>query len=201
MISYIVATHDRAVLDTNLAASLQLVDDDELVVVEDAPSIAVAYNEGQARATQPIRCYVHHDVQLLDPARLRAELLTACVPLVGMVGVIGSRDGAAPWWKGARLGSVIDGRFGALDYGPGGPCSYLDGLLLATWHTVTWDETYPGWHLYDHDMCQQQIAAGRINWCLTGGRDLVRHNTGGPSRMDAVTGWDAGMARFKTKWG
>jgi hypothetical protein len=201
VISYIVATHDRAVLDANLAASLTLGDGDELVVVEDAPSIAVAYNEGQARAVNRVRCYVHHDVQILDPARLRAELLAHCLPMVGMVGVVGSHDGVTPWWKGRRLGSVVDTRFGPMDFGPGGPCSYLDGLLLATWHTVTWDESYPGWHLYDHDMCQQQIAAGRPNWCLTDGRDLVQHNTAGPSRMDHVTGWDAGLAHFKTKWG
>lgn len=198
MISWIVATHDRAVLGANLLATLQLGGADELVVVEDAPSIAVAYNDGQRRATQPIRCYVHHDVQILDLPRLRAGLLEHC-PDAGIVGVVGSRDPVVPWWEGDRLGSVIDGRFGRLDYGWGGPCAYLDGLLLATSHPLEWDETYPGWHLYDHDICRQMLDAGFGNYCLTGGGELVRHNTGGTSRMAELTGWDEGLAQFNEK--
>ncbi|HEX6970004.1 MAG TPA: glycosyltransferase [Micromonosporaceae bacterium] len=204
MISWIVATHDRTILSTNLLATLGDLAGEELIVVEDAPSIAAAYNRGTAQATQPVLVYVHHDVQVLDPVRLRAELLRACGrPGVGMVGVVGSTTAVVPWWDDlSPLGSVVDARIGRLDFGPGGPCAYLDGLLLATPHHVEWDEDYRGWHLYDHDQCQQQLAAGRHNWCLTGGHTLLRHNNvGHPTNVAQLDGWADGVQRFKEKWG
>lgn len=203
MICWIVATHDRDLLRDNLLDTLgDLPDGDELVVVEDAPSIAAAYNKGTVDASQPVRVYVHHDVQVIDPTRLRNALVEACRPQVGMVGLIGSTSQTVPWWDDlACLGSVVDARIGRINYGPGGPCAYLDGLLLATCHNVTWDESYPGWHMYDHDMCQQQLAAGRFNWCLTGGHNLVRHNNlGHPTDVTKLSGWDGGVRRFREKW-
>jgi len=199
VISWIVATHNPAVLDANLLATLDLPTEDELVVVEDAPSIAVAYNRGRARATRPVRCYVHHDVQVLDPARLRAGLLEHC-PAAGIVGVIGSRNPVVPWWDGQKLGSVVDARLGRLDFGPGGPCAFLDGLLLATSLDLEWDETYPGWHLYDHDICRQALDAGRTNWCLDDGAGLVRHNTAGSTNVHQLMGWAEGVSRYAEKY-
>lgn len=201
MISWIVATHDRSVLDANLSATLPMVwaAGDELIVVEGAPSIAAAYNKGQAQAGQPVRVYAHHDVQILQP-ELRDRLLERCTTDVGIVGLIGSRDRTVPWWDGARLGSVVDARLGRLDFGAGGPCAFLDGLLLATVHQLDWDESIPGWHLYDHDICRQQLADGRTNWCLDGGAQLVRHNTTGTPNTAQLDGWDAGIARYREKW-
>lgn len=201
MISWITASHRPEVLAENLEATLALDDGDELVVVRDAPSIAAAYNEGQARASRPIHCYVHHDVQIVDPERLRHELLVACTAQVGMVGVIGSTTRTLPWWEGVCRGSVIDARMGLLDMGPGGEVAYLDGLLLASVHDLSWDESYEGWHMYDHDICAQQLAAGRPNWCLTGGHELLLHNTTGPADTGILSGWDAGVVRFRGKWG
>lgn len=202
MISWIVASHNDATLAANLGMTLQPGPDDhdEIVLVRGARSIAEAYQQGQQRATQPIRCYVHHDVQILDQARLRAELGAACTPSVGMVGVIGSRLAVVPWWKEDQLGSVIDTRFGRLDFGPGGDCAILDGLLLATVHRLDWDTSIPGWHGYDHDICQQQLALGRRNWCLTGGAGLVLHNTAGPTRMRDLDGWTAAADVVRSKW-
>jgi hypothetical protein len=200
VISWIVASHRPDVLAANLGETLVLQGADELVVVENAGSIAAAYNAGQARARQPVRCYVHQDVRLLDPERLRAELLEHCRPEVGVVGVVGSREPALPWWDGTCCGSVRDARLGLLDFGPGGQCAYLDGLLLATAQTLEWDEGYPGWHLYDHDVCAQMLARGLPNRCIDDGADMVLHNTTGPTDVAQLNGWDAGLARFRGKW-
>jgi glycosyl transferase family 2 len=200
-ISFIVASNHWPTLRDNLGSTVRGVGDDEVVVVENPESIAKAYNEGQARATQPIRCYIHSDVQILDPVRLRAELLAHCRADVGLVGVIGSRTPTLPWWDGDTCGSVVDGRMGLLDFGSGGECAVLDGLLLATAQTVVWDETYPGFHLYDHDMCRQTSGKGLPNVCLNRGHELVLHNTTGGFDVHALTGWDEGVARFNEKWG
>ncbi len=202
MISWIVASHHYPTLRDNLGATIRGVGDDEVVVVEDVPSIAKAYNEGQARATQPIRVYVHHDVQIRDARRLRAGLVEHCTPAMGWVGVIGSTDRALPWWDAAaKCGSVVDARLGLLDFGPGGACAYLDGLLLATVHEWTWDESYPGWHWYDHDICEQARSDGLPNWCLTDGHRLVLHNTTGSAVTDQLPNWHEGKTRFVEKWG
>lgn len=194
LISWIVASHDPAILDANLRPTL-IHPDDELIVI-DAPSIARAYNAGQARATRPIRCYVHHDVAVLDLARLREGLAQWCQPWTGIVGVAGCRCRAIPWWTGAAAGAVADARIGEVGTGRGGEVAYLDGVLLATMHDVTWDESYPGWHGYDHDICEQMLRRGLANWCLDG--PLIRHNT--------ASGWkppefDLAMDRFREKWG
>lgn len=199
MISWIVATHNRGILETNILATLDLHPDDELIIIEGAPSIAAAYNRGRAQASKAVRCYVHHDVQLLDPARLREALLEHC-PGNGIVGVIGSRDSVVPWWDGSTLGSVVDARLGRLDFGTGGPCAYLDGLLLATSHDLEWDESIPGWHMYDHDICRQALVHGWTNWCLDRGAELVRHNTTGSTRTHELAGWDEAVHAYRTKW-
>lgn len=197
MISYIVASHHYPTLRDNLAPTIRGVGDDEVVVVENATSIAAAYNEGQARATQPIKCYIHHDVQILDAPRLRADLIRR-TQHCGIVGVVGAWQRAVPYWDGALCGSVEDTRVGVIGPGKGGQCAYLDGLLLATALTVKWDESYPGWHGYDHDMCEQTLRRGYDNWCLAGGHKLVRHNTAGEWQPD---GLDEALDRFREKWG
>jgi hypothetical protein len=200
LISWIVASHDPDILNDNLVPTLELAAGDELIVIADAPSIAVAYNRGQAKTSNAVRCYVHHDVQILEPQRLRAQLLQQCTAAVGMIGVIGSTDRTLPWWEGATLGSVVDGRMGRLDFGPGGPCTYLDGLLLATVQHVDWDEEYPGWHAYDLDACQQMLSRGLTNWCLDDGHELVFHNTTNSANTGHLQHYHENIARFRTKW-
>ena len=199
VISWIVASHNPGIFEANLRPTLPA--DDELVLVENAPSIAVAYNEGQARSTYGIRCYIHHDVMITDQAVLRRRLLDACTPDVGIVGVVGSRTDTWPWWNGPKLGSVLDSRLGLLDFGPGGECAVLDGVLLATAQDIDWDETYPGWHGYDHDACAQMRARGLINCCLSGGHNLVRHNANSSTNTNQVDGWFAAEQRYFQKWG
>lgn len=198
MISYICASHNPAILFDNLLPSLDLHDgDDELIVIEDPKSIAEAYNEGTRLATRPIRCFVQHDIQVLNSAGLREELIRHCTSDVGIVGAIGSRDIALPWWVGEGVGSVEDGRLGLINFGLGGePCSYLDGILLATVQPFEWDEGYTGFHLYDHDVCQSMLTRGLTNFCLASAHTLIKHNTRG-----MFNNWDQPMARFEAKWG
>lgn len=199
MISWIVATHDRNILNANLALT-QDWGEDELVVIDDPVSIAAAYNEGQERARFPIRCYVHHDVQILNLTLLRGNLLGHVTTAKGMVGVVGSRALKLPWWAGDPLGSVLDSRIGTLDFGPGGDCAMLDGLLLATAHAVEWDETIPGFHGYDFDSCHQLLARGLSNFCLSDGRHMVSHNATSNTDPGQLNGFYEAMAIVQEKW-
>ncbi len=195
MISWIVASQRPDILDEHLRPTIP--PGDQLVVVEDAPSIAAAYNEGQRLAYNPVRVYVHQDVRLTDPERLRHELVQ-WVGLAGIVGVVGCWNRAVPYWTGALAGSVLDSRGGVTGPGKGGQVAYLDGLLLATVRDWTWDESYPGWHGYDHDICEQSLRLGLPNWCLTDGHLMVEHHT--TSSFDPP-GFPDAMTRFREKWG
>jgi hypothetical protein len=201
LISWIVASHDPGILHADLLATLQLEDGDELIVIADAPSITNAYNRGQAKATCPVRCYIHHDIQVLDNARLRAQLLEHCTPAVGLVGLAGSRTPKLPWWQGERCGSVLDARHGLLAFDVGGEAAHLDGMLLATTHHIDWDETLPGWHGYDTDACQQMLARGLTNWCLDDSHELVNHNTRGATNTGHLPHYHDNLARLRAKWG
>lgn len=198
-ISWIVATHDREILNRSLLPGFPV--EDELVVVDDAPSIAAAYNEGTAKASHRIRVYVHHDVAILDAPRLRDLLAEHCTGVNGIVGVVGSRTPVVPWWQGDHVGSVIDARHGQIGPGGHGEAAYLDGLLLATAQDLVWDETYAGWHLYDHDISQQMLAAGYGNVCLPDGAQLIRHENNGPRSVERLDGWSEAVDAFRAKWG
>lgn len=203
LISWIVASHAPEVLAAVLGPSLTLAEalGDEIVLVRNADSIATAYRTGQDRARHPVRAFVHHDVRILALQSLRHALLTHCRKANGVVGVIGSRTPALPWWEGDRVGSVRDARLGLLKFTAGGePAAVLDGLLLGSCHDLAWDDTYPGWHLYDHDIARQQTEAGRTNWCLADGASLVEHVTTGPTNTERLVGWAEGVARYRDKW-
>lgn len=200
MISWIVASHKPEILNRHLLPSLELRGMDELVVVEDAESITLAYAEGQKRATQPVKCYIHSDVQILDMHLLRRSLIQHSIQ-ASLVGVIGSRTSVIPWWtSGDLLGSVVDGRLGILNYGPGGNCAVVDGLLLASRKQLNWDITWPGWHGYDADISAQLRAEGATIRCLANGHLMVAHNSDSAFSLDAVDGWAAASSRYLEKW-
>lgn len=201
MISWIVASNNKNTLEGNLLSTLEPLEDGDELIVECALSIAAAYNRGAKKANNLVRCYLHHDVQIIDKLTLRNQLIKHCSPGVGIVGLIGSRTRTVPWWNGDKLGSVVDARLGLLDFGPGGNAAYLDGLLLASCHPLTWDEDFKGWHLYDHDICEQMIRRYKLsNFALSNGASLVRHNTSGPTNTAALLGWDPAIEHFNEKW-
>lgn len=201
VISWIVASHKEDVLQRNLMAQPFLGPGDEVIVVRDAGSITKAYTYGQEKASNPVRVYVHSDVQIVRPGALSMELLEAAsLEDVGMIGVVGSATMVMPWWVGALCGSVWDSRLGVLNFGAGGPCAVVDGLLLATTQHVDWDTDWPGWHGYDQDACAQMQVRGLRNWCITGGHELVQHHTDSPIGEMGIDGYPDAVERFQKKW-
>lgn len=201
MISWIVASHHRPTLEGVFLASMkEMPSEDELIIIEDAPSITIAYDEGQLKATKPVMCFIHHDVSVLDLPALREALVHAATCNGDLVGVIGSRTPVIPWWIGSLLGSVQDSRLGVLDYGDGGECAVVDGLLLASRGLLPWDLDLPGWHGYDHDIANETRRWHGTVWCISGGRQLVRHVSDSPFRLEDIDGWDKGAEWLNKKW-
>lgn len=202
MISYIVMSNDKAVLERNLLRTLKLKNDDEIIVVMDKPSAAIALNIGIVKVKNAIKCFVHSDVVILDNERLRYELSEHCDAKTGIVGVIGSKGTQIPWWEKETCGSIIDGRLGLLDFDGGDcECVVMDGLMLATAQDVQFDESFPGFHIYDYDICKQMTAKGLPNYCLRDGKSLIAHNCKGPTNTEELdSSYLGNLARFNNKW-
>jgi hypothetical protein len=200
MISYIVASHDERILNDNLLASLDL-GQDQLIIVNEK-SIAIAYNRGLRKAKNKIKCFIHHDIFIKDSKKLRQLLIKHCKNDAGIVGVIGSKSAEAlPWWSYDHCGSAFDARMGEIYFSAGNEeCALLDGIILATAQNIRFDESYPGYHMYDHDICRQAIEAGWSNFCLPNGSDLIFHNTKASSDVNELKHWNECVEIYKNKW-
>lgn len=199
MISWVVASHDERILNNNLLYTLNVPEEDELVIIRDAPSITWAYEEGQQLATRPVHCFIHHDVRIINQQLLR-DYLIADTEKHELVGVVGSTTLAIPWSNGHVLGSVGDSRLGVLNFGNGGECRLLDGLLLASRSHLPWDTSWTGWHGYDYDICMQVHANGGSVWCMDNGAAMVVHCSDSPFVEATIDGWPQAAARFQEKW-
>lgn len=199
MISWIVASHDKRILQDNLLYTLDLLPEDELILIEDAASITLAYAEGQERATKPVHCFIHHDVRIINQQLLR-EYLIADTAHHDLCGVVGTYRMAVPWWNGSPCGSVGDSRMGVLNFGIGGECVLLDGLLLASRKHLEWDTSWPGWHGYDYDICMTVKQDGGSVWCMDSGAAMLVHNSDSPFGLHQIDGWPEAEARFLVKW-
>lgn len=200
-ISYITCTNNDSILKNCLGRSLKLDNDDELIIVDNPKSIAEGYNYGIEYAKHRILCFLHHDLIVTNPILLRMNLMAYCTEDIGMVGVIGSITDAAPWWNGNGVGSVVDTRKGIIYFDEGKQfCEHLDGILLATFQDVRFDESIPGFHLYDQDICKQMTQQGKRNFCIGDGYRIVTHFTSTPSDTSQINGYDEALAVYRKKW-
>jgi hypothetical protein len=200
-VSYIACTHNTNILEKCLMQSLILQDDDELIVIEGAKSIAEGYNNGIDKAKNKIKCFIHHDLIVTNPVLLRMNLLAYCIEDIGIVGIVGSQTEAAPWWEGQCVGSVVDSRNGILRFSDGKQfCLHLDGLMLATCQDVRFDESIPGFHFYDQDICRQMAEKGLHNFCIKDGYRMITHFTQTPMDMSKIGGYAEAMAVYAKKW-
>jgi len=200
-ISYITCTNNDSILKNCLGRSLKLDNDDELIIVDNPKSIAEGYNYGIEYAKHRILCFLHHDLIVTNPILLRMNLMAYCTEDIGMVGVIGSITDAAPWWEGKGVGSAVDTRKGIIYFDEGKQfCEHLDGILLATFQDVRFDESIPGFHLYDQDICKQMTQQGKRNFCIGDGYRIVTHFTSTPSDTKQINGYDEALAVYRKKW-
>lgn len=203
MISYVVMCNDKAALERNLLRSLRLGPGDEIIVVMDKPSAAIALNIGIEKAKNKIKAFIHSDVIILDNERLRKELLEHCNEETGMVGVVGSKDGNfVPWWDSMPCGSVKEARLDTIYFDDGNcRCAVMDGLFLATAQDFRFDESFTGFHFYDYDSCKLMINNGLPNWCMKDGKSLMSHNCKTPFDVRELgKSYSESLELFKNKW-
>lgn len=142
----------------------------DYIAVRHERSMCSGYQKAMEMSDAKYKIYLHQDVLVLDELFLvRLTELFSCNQICGIAGVVGSSNlpANALWWKGRRVGAVVDNGGGSLkEYRYDGaeisrPAMVLDGLLLATQYDVTWrSDIFDGWHFYDLSACMEFRRAG-----------------------------------------
>jgi hypothetical protein len=164
----------------------------EIVVLNDARSLAEAYGRALAVARGSLVLFCHDDIEIVSDAphaRIEAALAVADV-----AGIAGTSRLTGPKWITARRphvhGHVItpaaDGRWTLSLYGTltgisGGLCA-LDGVFIAarreTFQRVGFDaEHFDGFHLYDIDFSFRAWQEG-LELCVCNEIDLIHASPG-----------------------
>jgi hypothetical protein len=149
----------------------------DIIAIDDARSLAEAYNRGVDRADGEVIIFSHDDIEFLDPAswlsRLKAHLAQ-----FDLIGLAGTNRLVAPAWAAAGPPHTF-GQVGELD-GKVAPYRVLlcavpmpaipemqaiDGLFMAAHRrvlqAVRFDaETFDGFHSYDIDFSFRVHLAG-----------------------------------------
>ena len=164
----------------------------EIIVIDDARSLAEGYNRALGRARHEIVVFAHDDVDILSPD-FAARLLRG-ISRHDLVGVAGTRKLVGGAWHfaghphlagqvgmpGAEGGYVVT-LYDVMERETKG-LQALDGLLLATRRDsalrLGFDEaTFDGWHLYDLDFSLRAAQEGMD--CATCNDILAVHDSQG----------------------
>jgi GT2 family glycosyltransferase len=191
----------------------------ELIIIDNSKnkySIFAAYNEGVRKAKYPYLCFAHEDILFHTPQWGTALVEHLKNKETGLVGVIGGHYMpvfSASWWQ-ADLSSGIyiqgytkKGKYSAcltksvdfLKDKKSIEVVTVDGLWFcipkSLFSTITFDEqTYPGFHCYDVDICMQVRNAGYK--VLVVSDILIEHKSVG----NADEQWLKNLALFYFKW-
>ncbi|MBK8283640.1 MAG: glycosyltransferase [Ahniella sp.] len=181
----------------------------ELIVLEDARSLAEAYNRGIARSTGDLLVFCHDDIEFARPD-FAARLLDA-LSSYDVVGVAGCTQLTGPnaLWSGPASGYCQIAHVGPTGewlsslYGLGPVrvegVQALDGVFIACHRhvaeTLRFDaDRFDHFHLYDTDFSWRAFAAG---YRVAVAQDLllIHHSLG-----DFNETWQEHAARFMTKF-
>ena len=163
MIKIVTASHNAAVLGTNLKRSA-ILDTAELIVQTGYDNIAKAYNEAPITRGE-ITIYVHHDVWL--PNSFESDLMTALanVPfdwdVLGVAGVRLDKSG-----RKMGYGNIMDrGREWGIVPDQPVRVQTLDEMLLITRGDTEFDENLPQ-DFYGADICMRANLAGKSCYAI-----------------------------------
>ena len=149
-------------LSAKLASSTEL----PILATVGHPSIAHSYNalikEAKNRGFRYL-ALCHQDLVFLSSdLKARVSKFFEDFPDTAVAGVIGARAVQnLKWWKGTKIGSLIEGRGpipGYIEEHRGEPVDAIDGCVMVLDisrlpEDLWFDTAYPGYHAYDVDFC------------------------------------------------
>ena len=184
-LTIICACNNREILNTNLMTSPCLADGScEFIVQEGYRNVPQAYNEGIARASHDLLCFLHQDVILPAgwPETLLGQVASveAQDPDWGVLGCFGARIREN---RKSLIGHVYDGC--TLLGGPEGLPAEMDTLdelaLICRKPDAHFDEGLPNYHLLGAELCLRLRRAGRKAYAI----DAYCHHNSARRRLNA----------------
>ncbi len=161
----------------------------DVLTIQDAVSMASAYNEAMAASDAKYKIYMHQDVCLLNRNFLMDLLaIFQSDPQIGLIGMVGydsiSSDGIM--WHAPRCGNLyyanppipypaLESYSYSLEQDSYHSVALIDGLLMATAYDLPWDSVLlTGWDFYDAFQSIHFLQKGyriavpsqRHPWCL-----------------------------------
>lgn len=161
----------------------------DVLTIQDAVSMASAYNEAMAASDAKYKIYMHQDVYLLNRNFLMDLLaIFQSDPQIGLIGMVGydsiSSDGIM--WHVPRCGNLyyanppipypaLESYSYSLEQDSYHSVALIDGLLMATAYDLPWDSVLlTGWDFYDAFQSIHFLQKGyriavpsqRHPWCL-----------------------------------
>ncbi len=161
----------------------------DVLTIQDAVSMASAYNEAMAASDAKYKIYMHQDVYLLNRNFLMDLLsIFQSDPQIGLIGMVGydsiSSDGIM--WHAPRCGNLyyanppipypaLESYSYSLEQDSYHSVALIDGLLMATAYDLPWDSVLlTGWDFYDAFQSIHFLQKGyriavpnqRHPWCL-----------------------------------
>ena len=161
----------------------------DVLTIQDAVSMASAYNEAMAASDAKYKIYMHQDVYLLNRNFLTDLLaIFQSDPQIGLIGMVGydsiSSDGIM--WHAPRCGNLyyanppipypaLESYSYSLEQDSYHSVALIDGLLMATAYDLPWDSVLlTGWDFYDAFQSIHFLQKGyriavpsqRHPWCL-----------------------------------
>lgn len=133
----------------------------EFIKVEEATSLAKAYNLGMNSSDAKYKVFIHQDVFIVNKNFLYDILnLFNTSEAIGMIGVAGCKciPKSGIWWETDQTyGKVADSHTGVMQLlsFKEVSCDYeevtaLDGLIMITQYDIPWrEDIFSGWHFYD----------------------------------------------------
>lgn len=188
----------------------------EVIALSEQGSIATAYNKILAMVrrfgTSDVLVLLHDDLEIVDDQAI-AKIEDAAHTF-HITGVIGAPRAATPqlaWWLSGLVGRQVTDS-GPLAGEQAGQASAVDGsiMILSTWfllHSKLWfDESYPGFHGYDVDMCRRIMTTlpdGPPRAAGVGVVDLAthHHSTLGWKSPEVQEAWQQADRLFQLTWG
>lgn len=158
----------------------------DILTVEDAKSLASAYNEAMQCSQAKYKVYLHHDTFIINP-----YFISDCLAVfaqdgrIGMLGNVGvqSMPPSGVMWDADRYGMlyeqhIYETELLANPIGGGAPyleAEAIDGFLMVTQYDVPWrEDLFDRWDFYDCSQSMEFIRRGykvvvpdmKAPWCV-----------------------------------
>ena len=168
-LSFICHWNDQKVLEKYLMAKAFTKKGDELILLSECPSQAVAYSEGERLAHNETMVFIHQDIitsrKWRDGLASQIELITKKDPHWGVIGVLGYYFDKQSNWRCAGQGETSNYSWSHQVYKLPMTVEWIDGMICVKRKGVlAFDNNIPKFHGVMEDLCEQSRVAKRGVW-------------------------------------